>query len=166
VEKRREKRQKQQNAPMAIADIMTANNASNRQLQHRSSSQHEVGKHRDDLFTKRRKKSSTTASEAQSIQKSLMRTQNLLQNELQRVSHLGSAIEEDGNVLQQTMNHHKSLNTKKAQQALTSLERAQRQEQRILLVSTLFFCLVAFFVMWSRVLIKFDFISVLWSGWK
>lgn len=92
-----------------------------------------------------------------------MRTQGLLKNELQRVSHLGNAIEEDGNVLQQTMDDHKSLNTRTAQKALTALERAQRQEQRVLMLSVSFFFLVAFYVMWSRVLIKFDFISVLWS---
>lgn len=122
-------------------------------------------KHRDDLFSQLRtkKSASTTASEAQSIQKSLMRTQGLLKNELQRVSHLGNAIEEDGNVLQQTMDDHKSLNTRTAQKALTALERAQRQEQRVLMLSVSFFFLVAFYVMWSRVLIKFDFISVLWS---
>jgi hypothetical protein len=122
-------------------------------------------KSRDDLFSQRRKKSSSTASEAQSIQKSLMRTQFLLKNELQRVSHVAAAIEDDGNVLRDTMDHHKSFNTKNAQKALTGLQRAQRQEQRILMSSVLFFCFVAFYVMWSRVLIKFDFITVLWSGW-
>jgi hypothetical protein len=122
-------------------------------------------KSRDDLFSQKRKKSSSTASEAQSIQKSLMRTQDLLKNELQRVSHLGSAIEEDGTVLQQTMDHHKSLNTKNAQKALTSLQRAQQQEQRILMLSVFFFCFISFYVMWSRLLIKFDFISILWS-WR
>jgi hypothetical protein len=122
-------------------------------------------KSRDDLFSQRRKKSSSTASEAQSIQKSLMRTQFLLKNELQRVSHVAAAIEDDGNVLRETMDHHKSFNTKNAQKALTGLQRAQRQEQRILMSSVLFFCFVAFYVMWSRVLIKFDFITVLWSGW-
>jgi hypothetical protein len=93
-----------------------------------------------------------------------MRTQFLLKNELQRVSHVAAAIEEDGNVLRETMDHHKSLNTKNAQKALTALQRAQRQEQRTLMCSVLFFCFVAFYVMWSRVLIKFDFITVLWSG--
>jgi len=107
--------------------------------------------------------SSTTATEAQAIQKSLLRTQNLLRNELERVSHLGNAIEEDGKVLQSTMEDHKSLNTKNARKALTGLERAQRQEQQILMLSVSFFFLVAFYVMWSRVLIKFDFLSIIWS---
>ena len=122
-------------------------------------------RYREDLFLQRRRKksASTTASEAQSLQRSLMRTQGLLKNELQRVSQLGNAIEEDEHVLRQTVDDHKSLNTRNAQKALTALERAQRQEQRVLMVSVMFFFLVAFYVMWSRVLIKFDFISVLWS---
>lgn len=122
-------------------------------------------RYRDDLFSQRRtkKSASTTASEAQSIQRSLMRTQGMLKNELQRVSQLGNAIEEDEHVLRKTMEDHKSLNTRNAQRALTALERAQRQEQRVLMLSVAFFFLVAFYVMWSRVLIKFDFISVLWS---
>ncbi len=121
--------------------------------------------YRQDLLSRRhtKKAASTTASEAQSIQRSLMRTQGLLRNELQRVSQLGNAIEEDENVLRKTMDDHKSLNTRNAQKALTALERAQRQEQQILMLSVLLFFLVVFYVMWSRVLIKFDFISPLWS---
>ena len=75
-----------------------------------------------------------------------MRTQDLLKNEMQRVSHLGNAIEADGNMLQQTMDQHKSLNTKTAQKALTALECAQRQEQRVLMMSVCFFFLVSFFL--------------------
>jgi hypothetical protein len=115
-------------------------------------------KSRDQLFSQRHKKSSSTASEAQSIQKSLMRTQHLLKNELQRVSHVQTAIEEDGNVLHQTMDHHKSLNTKNAQKALTSLQRARQSEQRILMASVVFFCVVALYVLWSRVLLRLEFI--------
>lgn len=125
----------------------------------------QVNRGREDLFVQRRRKTSSTATEAQSIQKSLMRTQSLLKNELHRVSNVAAAIEEDGAMLEQTMDHHKSLNTKKAKKALSALERAQRQEQRVLMSSVVFFCFVTFYVMWSRVLIKFDFISILWSWW-
>ena len=104
-------------------------------------------------------KQMNTASEAQSIQKSLLRTQSLLKNELQRVSHVQEAIEEDGKVLQQTMDQHKSLNTKHAQQALTGLQRAQQHEQRVLMASVAFFCFVSFNILWSRVIVKFDFVS-------
>lgn len=134
----------------------------------RSTRNKEDLKQRKDIFSNRRKKASTTASEAQSIQKSLMRTKLLLKNESQRVSNLASAIEYDGKKLLETMDHHKSLNTRNAQKALKGLERAQQQEQRILMASAMFFFLVVFYVMWSRVLAKFGFIggiyAVLFSG--
>lgn len=119
----------------------------------------EERKSRDQLFSQRRRKSSsTTASEAQSIQRSLQRTQELMKNELHRVSAVHHSIDNDGDVLQRTMDHHKSLNAKGAQKALTSLQRAQQQEQRIFMASVIFFFLTVFYIMWSRVLLKFDFI--------
>ena len=117
-------------------------------------------KNRQDLFSKKTKPKSSTASEAQKIQKSLLKTQHLLKNELNRVSNITNAIEEDGDILQQTMDHHKSLNTKNAQHALTALQRAQAHEQRVLNASILVFVAVVFYIMWSRVLVKFDLISV------
>ena len=117
------------------------------------------------LFAHSRRKtksssSSNTASEAKKIQNSLMKTQNLLKNELHRVSNITNVIEEDGRVLNQTMDHHKSLNTRNAKQALTALQRAQLHEQRVLNASIFVFTAVVFYVMWCRVFIKFDFISV------
>jgi len=117
-------------------------------------------KNRLDLFSKKTKPKSSTASEAQKIQKSLMKTQHLLKNELNRVSNITNTIEEDGNILQQTMDHHKSLNTKNAQHALTALQRAQAHEQIFLNASIAIFVSVVFYIMWSRVLIKLDLISV------
>jgi len=116
---------------------------------------------RQDLFSKKAKKpKSSTASEAQRIQKSLLKTQHLLKNELNRVSTITNAIEEDGDILQQTMDHHKSLNTKNAHQALTALQRAQAHEQRVLNASVFVFGIVVLHIVWSRVLIKFDFVSI------
>lgn len=127
----------------------------------------EVRRRQDIFSSRRRKKPSTTASEAQGIQKSLLRTQQLLKNESQRVSNLTAAIEEDGRKLQETMDEHQSMNTKNANKALKGLERAQRQEQRILMASVLFFFMVVSFVLWSRVFVKFSFLggiyAVLWS---
>ena len=102
-----------------------------------------------------------TASEAQKIQKSLLKTKHLLQNELHRVTNITNVIEEDGHILEKTMDEHKSLNTKKAQSALTSLERAQQHEQRVLNGSILIFILTVLYIIWCRVLIKLDFISVI-----
>jgi Sec20 len=101
----------------------------------------------------------STKQEAQEIQKSLLRTRGLLQNELQRVHAINQTIEEDGTLLEHTLGDHKSLTTKQASQALKALKDAQRQEQRVLNASIAFFLTVVLYVMWSRVLIKFDFIS-------
>jgi Sec20 len=90
-----------------------------------------------------------------------MKTQHLLKNELHRVSHITHAIDEDETMLRQTMDHHQSLNTKQAQKALTALQRAQQQEQRVLTASIVFFILTVLYIMWSRVMIKFDVVSVI-----
>ena len=129
-----------------------------------SSSSNQTGT--SSLSSSRRKndKSSSnnnTASEAQKIQKSLLKTKHLLQNELHRVTNITNVIEEDGHILEKTMDEHKSLNTKKAQSALTSLERAQQHEQRVLNGSILIFILTVLYILWCRVLIKLDFISVI-----
>ena len=110
---------------------------------------------------KNNKSNNNTASEAQRIQKSLLKTKHLLQNELHRVTNITNVIEEDGHILEKTMDEHKSLNTKKAQSALTSLERAQQHEQRVLNGSILIFILTVLYIIWCRVLIKLDFISVI-----
>lgn len=110
---------------------------------------------RKDIFSNRSEKKSSTASEAQNIQKSLMRTQMLLKNESQRVSSLATAIEEDGKLLQETADHHKSLDINKAGKALKGLERAQQHEQRVLMASVSFFFLVVSHVLYSRIVAKF-----------
>ena len=129
-----------------------------------SSSSNQTGT--SSLSSSRRKNSKSndnnnTASEAQKIQKSLLKTKHLLQNELHRVTNITNVIEEDGHILEKTMDEHKSLNTKKAQSALTSLERAQQHEQRVLNGSILIFILTVLYILWCRVLIKLDFISVI-----
>eukprot|EP00529_Nitzschia_sp_RCC80_P037283 CAMPEP_0113479484 /NCGR_PEP_ID=MMETSP0014_2-20120614/21337_1 /TAXON_ID=2857 /ORGANISM="Nitzschia sp." /LENGTH=150 /DNA_ID=CAMNT_0000372791 /DNA_START=21 /DNA_END=470 /DNA_ORIENTATION=- /assembly_acc=CAM_ASM_000159 len=90
----------------------------------------------------------STKQEAQEIQKSLMRTRGLLQNELQRVHTIDHAIEQDGTLLEQTLGDHKSLSTKQASKALKALKDAQRQERRVLNCSILFFLSVVLYVMW------------------
>ena len=128
-----------------------------------SSSSNQTGA--SSLSSSRRKNNKSnnnnTASEAQKIQKSLLKTKHLLQNELHRVTNITNVIEEDGHILEKTMDEHKSLNTKKAQSALTSLERAQQHEQRVLNGSILIFILTVLYIIWCRVLIKLDFISVI-----
>jgi len=103
--------------------------------------------------------SQSTASEAQSIQQSLQRTQNLLKNELDRVSQVSTAIVEDGKLLEDTKKTHQELNVSGAQHALTSLQRAQQQEQSVFNASCLFFFTVVFYILWCRIFIKLPFVE-------
>lgn len=102
---------------------------------------------------------SGTASEAAAIQESLRRTQMLLQNELERVEKVGRAIESDGKLLEESKTDQQLLNASKAKSALTSLQRAQHREQRVLMLSVAFFWSVVFYVMWCRVLIRIPFLE-------
>lgn len=108
--------------------------------------------------------SSNTAAEAASIQTSLSRTQNLLKNELNRVSQVATAIDEDGKILQETKTTHQSLNVKKAKNALTSLQRAEQREYRILLASILFFWSVVIYILFLRVVMHIPFVAELLSS--
>lgn len=103
--------------------------------------------------------SSSTAAEAASIQTSLSRTQRLLQNELNRVSQVATAIAEDGKMLKDTQDTHQSLNVKKAKKALTSLQRAQQREHQILLASIVFFWSVVFYILFVRVVMHIPFVE-------
>jgi hypothetical protein len=105
------------------------------------------------LFDRPRKTSqSSTANDAAGLQESLARTHRLLAQELERVSHVASAIEHDGKILDQTMSHHQTMNVIQAKKALTALEREQQKEQRILLASIIFFWCVVAYVLWGRIL--------------
>lgn len=104
---------------------------------------------------------SGTASEAAAIQESLRRTQTLLQNELERVDKVGRAIDSDGKLLEESKTDQQSLNVSKAKSALTSLQRAQKREQRVLMLAVAFFWTVVFYVLWCRVLIRIPFLESL-----
>jgi ribosomal protein L16 Arg81 hydroxylase len=103
------------------------------------------------------KNTSTTVSEAAAIQQSLNRTQLLLKHELERVAHVASTIDDDGKHLQETMHSHQTMNVSSAKKALTSLERAQQREQRILIASLVFFWSVVFYIFLWRVLLHLPF---------
>eukprot|EP00522_Entomoneis_paludosa_P007104 CAMPEP_0172447656 /NCGR_PEP_ID=MMETSP1065-20121228/6926_1 /TAXON_ID=265537 /ORGANISM="Amphiprora paludosa, Strain CCMP125" /LENGTH=110 /DNA_ID=CAMNT_0013199019 /DNA_START=102 /DNA_END=434 /DNA_ORIENTATION=+ len=103
-------------------------------------------------------------AEATEIQKSLSRTQALLGNELKRVSNVASAIDDDGKVLEDTMNEQKSMQVDKAKKALTNLQLAQQREQRYLMASIIFFWLVVAYIFWARVVLHMPFIdTTIWS---
>jgi hypothetical protein len=102
-----------------------------------------------------------TASEAVAIQKSLLRTQKLLEHELDRVSTFQSVLNDDGKLLQQAMDTQKSLNVKGAKMALTALQMAQQKERRVLRWSIFFFWMCAFYVLWCRIVTKIPFVDQL-----
>lgn len=97
------------------------------------------------------------ADQARSLQDSLQRTQTLLQQELERVSHISRSVDQDGTYLQQTKTHHLEIHQESynAQKALRALQRQQQQERRILFLSVAFFYSVAAYVIWTRLRIPF-----------
>jgi Sec20 len=100
-----------------------------------------------------------TAMEAAGIQMSLERTQLLLKQELERVSHVASTIDQDGKLLDETTNLHQQMNVKGAKKALSSLERAQQRQRRVLQCSLVFFWTVVFYIAWERVLTRLPFVD-------
>ena len=130
---------------------------------------HQVRQDRQVLFQdakpRRRRKpqqlnnQNATAAEAASIQNSLARTQQLLAHELHRVSAAQATIDEDGQALEDTMKTHQTLSVKKAKQALTSLQRAQQREQRVLMASIIFFWSVVAYILFVRVVMHIPFVD-------
>eukprot|EP00548_Thalassiothrix_antarctica_P002138 CAMPEP_0194132556 /NCGR_PEP_ID=MMETSP0152-20130528/2997_1 /TAXON_ID=1049557 /ORGANISM="Thalassiothrix antarctica, Strain L6-D1" /LENGTH=106 /DNA_ID=CAMNT_0038827649 /DNA_START=10 /DNA_END=327 /DNA_ORIENTATION=+ len=100
------------------------------------------------IITRRKPKSA--ADDARSITKSLVRTQVLLQQELERVSNVSEAIKEDGKLLEKTKTHQHSMNdtVKNANSALRNLKLQQQKENLVLMASVFFFYSVASYVLW------------------
>lgn len=105
--------------------------------------------------------SSSTAMEAASIQNSLTRTQHLLKSELSRTNQLNTAIEDDGKVLNDTLNTHQTMDVSKAKKALTKLQLAQQREQRVLMAAIIFFWTVVFYILFVRVIMHIPFVDSL-----
>ena len=100
----------------------------------------------------RKRRGKSTADEARSINKSLQRTQALLQQELERVSHVSEAIDADGRLLSQTQSHQQNMNdtVKGANAALRILQLQQRKESLVLSASVVFFYTTVAYVVWTR----------------
>ena len=105
----------------------------------------------------RRAGGKSTADEARSIQNSLQRTQTLLQQELERVSHVSEAIDEDGKLLNQTQTHQLTMNdtVKGANAALRNLQLQKRKEFLVLSAAVLFFYTTVGYVLWTRIPLPF-----------
>lgn len=110
----------------------------------------------------------TTADDARSITKSLRRSQKLLQHELERVSHVSQAIQDDGRVLGATKAHHLEMvdSVKDARGALRGLQLQQQKERLILLLAVAFYALAVVYVLWTRIpLFGIDYlVGKAWKG--
>jgi hypothetical protein len=98
-------------------------------------------------------------NEAAGIQQSLSRTQALLRGELERVSHVATAIEDDGKILKSTKDLQVTMNVSSAKKALTALERAQQFERRVLIASVVFFWTVVLYIVWCRIVSHLPFVD-------
>lgn len=104
----------------------------------------------------------TTANQASAVQQSLLRTQHLLESELQRVAQVERAIQADEELLKRTLDTHKTLRVAQVRQSLTSLQRAQQRERHVLAAAVSFFWCAIFYVAWCRILIKIPFLERVW----
>jgi hypothetical protein len=115
-----------------------------------------------------RRRPSRTADDARSITQSLQRSQKLLQHELERVSHVSQAIQDDGVLLGATRSHHVELSdeVKKSNKALMQLKLQQQKERLVFMSAVAFYVLVVLYVLWTRIpLFGVDYlISFLWRG--
>ena len=95
--------------------------------------------------------------QAQSITTSLLRTKNMMEQELNRVSTLNNTITDDGAMLQTARDEHTDMGgTMKGARGL--MKRLGRQDVRdaiILRCSIIFYWLVVMYVLWSRIKIPF-----------
>jgi protein transport protein SEC20 len=95
--------------------------------------------------------------EAQEITDSLQRTKQMMRHELERVSHVNSAMQDDTHMLEQTRDQHVGMGdvVKGARGALRKLQRQDMQETVVLWSAVAFFYTCALYVLWTRIRIPF-----------
>ena len=95
--------------------------------------------------------------QAQSITTSLLRTKNLLQSELERVSHLSTTIDDDGALLSKSREEHVGMGgtMKGARGMLRKLGRQDVRDAFILRGAVVFYWVVVVYVLWSRIKVPF-----------
>jgi hypothetical protein len=91
------------------------------------------------------------------ITSSLMRTKQMMQSELQRVSDVSSTIQDDGKKIQNTQDQHKSMGhgVKGAKFALVWLKVKEKEDSIIFWSAVSFFFAVVLYVVWTRIRIPF-----------
>ena len=95
--------------------------------------------------------------QAQSITTSLLRTKNMMAQELNRVSTLNTTINDDGTLLNTAKDEHTNMGgTMKSTKGV--MKRLGRQDVRdavILRCAIIFYWLVVIYVLWTRIKIPF-----------
>eukprot|EP00814_Leptocylindrus_danicus_P011170 CAMPEP_0116017850 /NCGR_PEP_ID=MMETSP0321-20121206/8300_1 /TAXON_ID=163516 /ORGANISM="Leptocylindrus danicus var. danicus, Strain B650" /LENGTH=216 /DNA_ID=CAMNT_0003488135 /DNA_START=125 /DNA_END=775 /DNA_ORIENTATION=- len=120
-------------------------------------------KQKQDLFqgaSANEKLSLTPAQEAHQITTSLLRTKHLMEQNLDRTQETSSALESDAQALKQAREGQSDIvhSTKGAKGALRALKRQDVQERVVLICAVGFYCIVALYVLWTRIRIPF----ILW----
>jgi hypothetical protein len=102
-------------------------------------------------------KTNKNNEESKAINLSLNRTKQMMRSELQRVSDVTSAIQDDGKRIQSIKGEHISMGdgVKGAKYALGWLKLKEKEDVIIFWSSVVFFYIVVLYVMWTRVRIPF-----------
>ncbi len=131
-------------------------------LRRRRRNQADVTK-RENLFhrstTKKPKKKGKDNhnDEAKAKTSSLMRTKEMMKNELQRVSDVSSALQDDEKKLKDTRAEHERMGggVKDARYALGWLKVKEKEDVIVFWSAVVFFYCVVLYVMWTRIRIPF-----------
>jgi hypothetical protein len=102
-------------------------------------------------------KNGAAVEEAKAVTSSLLRTKNMIRQELNRVYDVTNVIEKDGEILKDTTLAHQGLNSivKSARHTLQLLKRQDIQDVVILWSAVVFFYCCALYVAWTRMRIPF-----------
>jgi hypothetical protein len=101
--------------------------------------------------------SSSATHQAQSVTKTLLRTKDMMQQELERVSTLNTTINDDGALLHDAKEEHVGMGgtMKGAKGALGKLGRQDVRDAIVLRCALVFYWIVVVYVLWSRIKIPF-----------
>ena len=101
--------------------------------------------------------SSSATHQAQSVTTALLRTKDMMQQELERVSTLNTTINDDGALLHDAKEEHVGMGgtMKGAKGALGKLGRQDVRDAIVLRCALVFYWIVVVYVLWSRIKIPF-----------
>lgn len=101
--------------------------------------------------------SSSATHQAQSVTTTLLRTKEMMQQELERVSTLNTTINDDGALLNDAKEEHVGMGgtMKNAQGAMRKLKTQDIRDAIILRCALVFYWIVVVYVLWTRIKIPF-----------